>query len=119
MMQENMMASGRSKVCCNSKINWLPRLPPELVQIYSDKPATSLKLNALRTYSARGVKLNFTERGKWRLAVNGYTLLGFLPVATAELRVEEREFEIDGSKYFYGSTPSDVVLLEKFIWRTL
>lgn len=53
-----------------------------LVQIYSDKTATTLKANALIAYPIHAVLLNCSLRHRRYLIDNGYTLVVFLPVGT-------------------------------------
>lgn len=57
------------------------------------------------------------NRRKKDLVDQSYTLLGFLPVETVELGVENGDLEVDESIPFYKLPSSDLMPLEKFIPR--
>lgn len=90
------MASRSSEVWWKSKTKHLPRSFAELIRIYSEKMATSLKSNAIVAYPVLVVRLDSTERRRRHLVDHRYTLLGSLP-GIAELRVEDGYFEVDES----------------------
>lgn len=56
---------------------------------------------------------------KTYLVSQEYSLLPFLSVGTCELRLEDREFEVDESFSLYKLTPSDVVPLEELYCKPL
>lgn len=56
-----------------------------LVQVYSDKPATTLKANATVAYPVNTVLLNFSKEFRRYLIDHGHTLVELLPVSTSEI----------------------------------
>lgn len=64
-----------------------------LIQVYSDKTATSLKYRALVAYPIYVVWLNLNVKQRRCLADHGYTLLGFLSVGKGEMEIQERTLD--------------------------
>lgn len=83
------MALRSRDVWWNSENNYLTRSLVGLIELYSDRTAMSSKFNALVAYSVHGVSFNGTERSRRYLSDAVYTLLEFLPVEIAELRVTD------------------------------
>lgn len=84
----------------------------------SRNAAVSLKFNALVDYPAHVVWLNVTEGMRKNVVDHVYTLLGFLLVETAEIRVEDGDRGADESGFWYGITSSHVVSLREPIPQT-
>lgn len=53
-----------------------------VLQLYSDKTATTLKANTIVAYHVHVVLLNFVEKFYLYLFDHGYTLVGLLPIST-------------------------------------
>lgn len=89
-----------------------------MIQVYSYRAASLLKLNALVACRAHVICLDVTKSRRRYLFDHGYTLLGFLPVGTAELKVEDRNLVVDDSDSLYGLTSPDMGPLERFVPQT-
>lgn len=59
-VRERLIALRSRDLCCNSETSQLPSPLAGLIQIYSDKTATSSKFDALVSYIVLVVSLNFT-----------------------------------------------------------
>lgn len=86
-----------SDVWGNNEPNQLTRSFPEVIQIYSHKTTTSLKLCVRFAYPSHVVWLNATERKRRYLFDREYTSLGFLPSGIAELGVYDGDLEVGES----------------------
>lgn len=117
-VRERVMRSPKSEVLWNARENEMPKSFSGLIQIYSDKTATSLKCSALVAYPVHVVWLNFTARQRRYLIDHGYTLVGFLPVGSEEGETVHGDSGIEESVSVYGFTLSEVVPLESFIPHT-
>lgn len=80
--------------------------------------ATALESNALFANSAHLLSLIATERKKSYLIDHGCTLLGILPVAIAELGVDDGDLEVNENTSLYKLTSSDVVALKESLAQT-
>lgn len=89
------MAKRGSDLWWDRKPSQLPRSFAVLIKLHSDKMAMSLECSALIVYSAHIVGLIFTKRKRKYLHDHECTLLGFLPVRIAELRVKDGDLEVD------------------------
>lgn len=96
MIEERLIASRSSEVWWNSESSQLPRSFAGLIRVYFSNAAKFLKFNADIGYPAHVMRLHFMERMIGYVPSQGYTVLGFLPVDTAERVVEDGDFEIDG-----------------------
>lgn len=76
-----------------------PRSFSGLIQIYSEKAATSLEIDAFGTYLIPVVWSDFTEGRRGYPDDPGYTLLGPLPVRIAEMKANDRDLEVDKSVF--------------------
>lgn len=68
---KRMMGSKSGDVLWSANDNGLPKSFLGLIQIYSDKVATSLKCNALVSYPVHAVCLNFTAKRRRYLIDHG------------------------------------------------
>lgn len=94
-------------------MNQLPRLFAELIQIYSDKKAASLNLNALFSYPAHVRRLNSLERRSRCLVDHGYTFLGLLLFGIAKLGLKVADPELHESVALLELTSSGILPLEE------
>lgn len=62
-----------------------------MLQVYTDKTATSLKANAVVAYPVHVVLLNFTQTFRRFLIDHGHTFVGLLPVCTTTDEQDERD----------------------------
>lgn len=62
-----------------------------LIQLFSDKPAKTLKSTASVAYHLNAVLVNVAARGRQWLIDNGPTLVGFLPASCTQKQLEEEE----------------------------
>lgn len=84
------------------------------MQIYTARTATFSKSNALVIYSVHVVWLKFPEERRSYLADHENNFLGLPAIEIAEMRVQDRDLEVDESVSLHGLTTSKVVLLEGF-----
>lgn len=75
----------------NDCSNWENPSFVGMVQVYTDKTATTFKSNAIVPYPVHVVLLNFIPSFRRFLIDNGYTFAGLLPVCTSTDEHEERE----------------------------
>lgn len=97
----------------NANENDLPNPILELIQIYSDKMAMSVKCNALVAYPVHAVWLIFTAKGTRYLALRELTLLGFPPAGSAEVETEDMEGGADTDVSQFRSTSFKTMSLQK------
>lgn len=90
----------------------------ELLQVYSDKTAISLRLSAIVAYPAHVERLSFRERKKRKLVDHKSTLYGILLAGIAELRVKDGHLEVHESLYTFEFKSSDVMPLKKVLPHT-
>lgn len=114
-MWERAMASRSSGVWQNSETYQFTRPFAGLAQICSSKTAPSLNCKAAVSYAAHVGESRCTRRRRSHRFNHGYTLLAFLRTGTAEVRVEIRDFNVDGRVSSYEFASSDLVHLENFL----
>lgn len=88
----------------NSVANHLLRSCAGLVPIYSEKPAISLKFNALVADPVEVMCLNFTESKKIYPIDPGFTFIDFSQVGIAQLGVKDEALEAQESVFLYEPT---------------
>lgn len=86
-----MKSKGQNGAWWNDSDKNFPRSFVGLVQLYSDKTATTLKANALVAYPIHAVLLNFSLTHRRFLIDNGYTIVGFLPVGAGGYLDDEKD----------------------------
>lgn len=114
-VQERMVAFRSSEVWWNSATSQLLRSLAGLINIYSDKTASSVKFSAIVAYPAHVLWSNVTERGRENKTDHWYTLMGLVLAGVAELGAVDGDLEVDDRLSFQGLPLLDVVSLEKLI----
>lgn len=112
-VQQAVMSNEDGEVFRNECSKERPESFVGLVQLFSDKPATTLSSTVVVAYSGHVVLLNVSAFCNRWLVKNGITLLGILPVSmeTSEKRTASRTF----GRYqeLYWCTRTNGVKVEK------
>lgn len=89
-----------------------------LVQLFTNRTATSLKGNLLIVNPVHAVRLNLTAKQTRYLIDHGYTLVENLPVESVGAAREGADCGVQQSLSFYGFISAEMVRLESSAIRT-
>lgn len=96
------MGSKKSEVLWNFEKSGIPKSHLGLIQIHSDKTATSPIFNALFAYLVHTVRLNLNAKQRRYLTDHEHTLLSLLPVWSEDMEIEGGDAELEKNVLRYA-----------------
>lgn len=81
----------KENIFCNQSLSEAIPCPAEIVQVYTNEPATNLKATTIVTYLRQVLLLNFMKKLRRYHRNHGYNLAKLFPVYTSELSSSQKE----------------------------